>query len=460
MHLLLIRHGQSISNTERRLQGQFDSPLTDLGRAQARALAQRMLADGHCLSAVLSSDLSRAAETAEIVAARLDVPLSLDARLREYDIGILTNIVWTEIESLYPELWESPNHHQKWTPIPGEEGSETVRARLLALLADIEADTPYDHFLLRLHEVSLISIVDATDPARSPVILDAPGCDATFPFETAGASIYLPAGTPELNVEAVPTRIGVPGQENITVFAGEMTYETSSPQGDLVLLNLTGEVMKRSASGDAPFAAADIFSAVHLLSGGEVVATDSVLSGTGIVLTPGAEYVVARGTEHDLIIACDVCGEAEVGNYVIEFADPEFIAMADRNLETAAHPDVPGTSFPLRSAEISIASENLATSFTNYPNPFNPARGEETTIGFYITESARVDIEIFTITGELVRKVASNSERSDGAHQEDKWTGLNADGLGVLPGTYLCRITATYASGRVESCKRKVMVIR
>jgi len=134
--------------------------------------------------------------------------------------------------------------------------------------------------------------------------------------------------------------------------------------------------------------------------------------------------------------------------------------LADRNLETTAYPGIPGAVFPLRSAEISIASDNLADSFTNYPNPFNPARGEETTIGFYITESARVDIEIFTITGDLVKKVVSNSERPQGAYHEDAWAGLNAEGLGVLPGTYLCRITAAYASGRVESCRRKVMVIR
>jgi len=71
-----------------------------------------------------------------------------------------------------------------------------------------------------------------------------------------------------------------------------------------------------------------------------------------------------------------------------------------------------------------------------------------------------VDIEIFTITGDLVKKVAYDSERSQGAHQEDTWAGLNAENLAVLPGTYLCRITAAYASGRVESCRRKVMVIR
>ncbi len=328
------------------------------------------------------------------------------------------------------------------------------------LLADIEADAPYDHFLIRLHDASMIGIVDATDPARKPGTEWAPGCDSAFPFETACTGIYLPAGTPALEMVPVAARIGVPGEKGITVFIGDLRYETSSPQGDLVLVNLTGNVLRRTASGDEPFAAADVFSAVHLLSGDVVMGTDSAFAGTGIVLCPGAEYVIARGTEHTLKIACDLRPHAEAGNYLIEFETAAFMTLADRHLDTTAHPDVPGAGFPLRSAEISIASDNLSGSFTNYPNPFNPSRGEETTIGFYIDESARVDIEIFTITGDLVKKVAYDSERSQGAHQEDTWAGLNAENLAVLPGTYLCRITAAYASGRVESCRRKVMVIR
>jgi hypothetical protein len=295
---------------------------------------------------------------------------------------------------------------------------------------------------------------------RTPGLEEAPGCEGLFPFETGTASIYLPAGTPELNIVPVATKIGAPGETNVSVFSGDLSYETSSPQGDLVLVNLTGEVLKRTPSGDVPIAAADVFGAVHLLSGDVLIATDSLLAGTGIALVPALEYVISRGTEHSLRIACDLHASAEPGNYVIEFGDYTFMEFADRNLEATEYPDVPGTAFPLRSAEISIAEGDLAGSFTNYPNPFNPARGEETTIGFYINESARVDIEIFTITGDLVKKVAWNSEKSEGAHQEDTWAGLNAEGLGVLPGTYLCRITATYASGRVESYRRKVMVIR
>jgi hypothetical protein len=344
----------------------------------------------------------------------------------------------------------------------GDEGIEVAPGEEMsvALIADIETDTPYDHFLIRIHEAGMVGIVDGTDPARDPGFEEAPGCMDIFPFETAAASIYLPAGTPELEILPVATQIGIPGGHDVAVFVGELTYETSSPQGDLVLVELSGRILKRSTSGDEACDGAEVFEAVHLVAENDVVATDSLLSGSAISLVPGSGYVISKGTEHTLKIACDLKSTVEPGNYVIEFETAAFMRLEDRNLGTTVYPDAPGVDFPARSAEISIAAEDLVGSFTNYPNPFNPARGEETTIGFYIGESARVDIEIFTVTGELVKKVAYNSERSQGAHQEDTWSGLNEEGLGVLPGTYLCRITATYSSGRTESCRRKVMVIR
>jgi broad specificity phosphatase PhoE len=81
MQLLLVRHGQSVANTEDRLQGQMDSPLSGLGRKQARALARRLVREGWSLSAIYTSDLSRAAETAEILGVALAAPVLLDVRL-------------------------------------------------------------------------------------------------------------------------------------------------------------------------------------------------------------------------------------------------------------------------------------------------------------------------------------------------------------------------------------------
>ena len=83
--LLLVRHGETDWNAEGRLQGHTDRPLNDFGRRQASALAERLAGDG--ITAVYSSDLSRALETAEILAARLELPVVTDPDLRERNWG-------------------------------------------------------------------------------------------------------------------------------------------------------------------------------------------------------------------------------------------------------------------------------------------------------------------------------------------------------------------------------------
>jgi broad specificity phosphatase PhoE len=139
MKLLLIRHGQSVANAQGRLQGHLDSPLSELGRAQARNLARRLEREGWAASAIYTSDLLRAAETAEILSAGLSAPVEPDRRLREYDVGVLTGLVWQEIESRYPEIWHGLQHSPTWTPIPGEEGNGPFFTRLVAALTDIRS---------------------------------------------------------------------------------------------------------------------------------------------------------------------------------------------------------------------------------------------------------------------------------------------------------------------------------
>ena len=83
--ILLARHGETDWNRDGRYQGHADEPLNDTGRAQSRELAERLR--GESIVAVYASDLRRASETGEIVARILELPLSVDPRLREIDVG-------------------------------------------------------------------------------------------------------------------------------------------------------------------------------------------------------------------------------------------------------------------------------------------------------------------------------------------------------------------------------------
>lgn len=97
MRVLLVRHGQSEWNATRRLQGQADIPLSDLGRDQARRLAPVIA--GLDVSHVLTSDLSRAAETARLIGLPLAVPTP---SLREIDVGDWTGAEITDLRGERP----------------------------------------------------------------------------------------------------------------------------------------------------------------------------------------------------------------------------------------------------------------------------------------------------------------------------------------------------------------------
>jgi broad specificity phosphatase PhoE len=172
MKLLLIRHGQSVGNAEGRMQGIFDSPLSELGRHQAQLLADRLRRENWPLATVYASDLSRAAETAEIVAEAFDLPVRLDPRLREYDVGELNGIIWTEIETRYPEVWHDMHHSVPWFSIPGAEARPAFRRRLATFLAEIQARHEEETVVVVSHGGSLgmllMHLLDMDSNGRSP----------------------------------------------------------------------------------------------------------------------------------------------------------------------------------------------------------------------------------------------------------------------------------------------------
>jgi 2,3-bisphosphoglycerate-dependent phosphoglycerate mutase len=97
-----LRHGESIGNAEGKHQGQADFELTERGRAQAHALAERWQAGKQHFDAAVSSPLMRARETAEIVCNLLKVSLEFNALWMERDNGLLAGLHPDEASILLP----------------------------------------------------------------------------------------------------------------------------------------------------------------------------------------------------------------------------------------------------------------------------------------------------------------------------------------------------------------------
>lgn len=136
--IFLARHGQTDDNCPPlRFQGQRDTPLNDVGRAQARELAERVAA-GPPIASLWASDLSRARETAEIVGARIGLVPRLDARLREGWRGAWEGFLFDEIAASDPRRYAAWERAPGAFRFPGGESLVEQQERVLAALADVE----------------------------------------------------------------------------------------------------------------------------------------------------------------------------------------------------------------------------------------------------------------------------------------------------------------------------------
>lgn len=143
--IYLLRHGETVWNVERRLQGRKDSPLTLRGIAQARTVADRLreLIDDPSAFTVVASPLARTWQTAVIVCQSLELDyraIRFEPRLQEHHFGLWEGLTWQEIEARFPDLW-AQRLAEKWTfEAPGGESYAKVAARVRGWLDEQERD--------------------------------------------------------------------------------------------------------------------------------------------------------------------------------------------------------------------------------------------------------------------------------------------------------------------------------
>jgi broad specificity phosphatase PhoE len=156
LHLLLVRHGESEWNVQRRFQGQSDVPLSALGRRQAQLVAGRLA--GEKIDAVYASDLVRAWETARPIAEKNGLKILSEPRLRELKFGVLEGLTFEEAQERYPEMVAAWLDDFNRPP----EGAETIavfNARVVSLLDDLRQKHDEQAVLLVGHGGSLSELL-------------------------------------------------------------------------------------------------------------------------------------------------------------------------------------------------------------------------------------------------------------------------------------------------------------
>ncbi|HQF62863.1 MAG TPA: histidine phosphatase family protein [Anaerolineaceae bacterium] len=155
--LWLVRHGQTDWNLEKRYQGQADIPLNLTGLQQAADLANRL--EGEAFEALYSSDLSRARQTAELLARTLGLPLRLDARLREIHQGEWQGEYLDDVRERHTLLLEEHWNNPARSRAPGGESVIEVAGRAAQAISEICRRHPRGRVLVVSHGLTLATLI-------------------------------------------------------------------------------------------------------------------------------------------------------------------------------------------------------------------------------------------------------------------------------------------------------------
>lgn len=150
-HFWLIRHGETDWNAEQRLQGWRDMPLNAVGKQQALAVARLLAAQQTHFDAVLSSDLQRAVQTAEIALKGHHTPLIQDPQLRERNYGIYEGQPWRKLLQLPDQPEPDINLRDPSLDVPNGESLNVFHDRIVTAFLRIAHERPQQQLAVIAH---------------------------------------------------------------------------------------------------------------------------------------------------------------------------------------------------------------------------------------------------------------------------------------------------------------------
>ena len=181
--LILVRHGETRLNREGRVQGVSDTPLTETGLAQARAVADALAPDAPFR--LYASPLARAAQTAQPIADAYAARLTTLDDLREADAGELDGLTIREVRERYPAFMRRWAQDAGAARMPGGESLRDVRCRAWPAVRELAARHPDGATVVVTHNFVIQSVLSAA--LRVPLkharhIRQHPGCITRLEF--------------------------------------------------------------------------------------------------------------------------------------------------------------------------------------------------------------------------------------------------------------------------------------
>jgi 2,3-bisphosphoglycerate-dependent phosphoglycerate mutase len=200
--ICLVRHGETEWNAERRIQGQIDIDLNDIGRRQAVAAGAWLRASG--IGALYSSDLQRAWMTAQAIGAALGLAPQAVPELRERNYGVFQGLTYAEAEARHPEGYAAFTGRNADYDFEKGESLRAMFARVTGKLREIAARHPGQAVAVVVHG-GVLDIVNRfvrgnpLDMARDFLIPNAginwvALSDGCWTIETWGDTAHLAAG--------------------------------------------------------------------------------------------------------------------------------------------------------------------------------------------------------------------------------------------------------------------------
>jgi len=147
--IIMVRHGETKWNTENRIQGQANTPLTELGIKQAQQTGKALQKEN--ISEIYSSDLGRAMQTAKVINKYLNLSITKKEELRERNYGVLQGISFDELDDKFPVIRLNMNSRDPNYVIPGGESIFQFSQRVSTCINSIIANSNASNLLLVVH---------------------------------------------------------------------------------------------------------------------------------------------------------------------------------------------------------------------------------------------------------------------------------------------------------------------